>query len=279
MPTLTTLNGSSSEYDPRSFDVLSAANSAARLRSRGPIIHRGRFQNGDHCGWRQHYAYATTRTPIGTTTQQSFNSSHSLMLSTSEQTYNAADSANVAGTYLNLTRAAPSGLVSLSFWYGLAGDGSQTEWKFPWSAFGFGIDTQMGDDSWRSFPKIQMEDNGTASPMWRTIGTSATTDIPGSGGVFPGGNEGKLNWGYVRFTWDTTNRRFIELQSQDRIFDLSAVDTTVASDTILNTGSTNDFSYGLNFGIWLNRSTLNPTFTNNRMHIAETLVTVNDKAA
>lgn len=263
--------------DPTAPDLLAPA---GLVRKRGKRLFHSTFADGSFDGWRDHFAYGTPRGNVGLTRYPLMSGSHAMMISTGENVYGTGTQSNSAGTYKNLTRPADGGLASFSGFFALAGEGDLTTKTFPWASWGIGLDTQKWDDTARSFFKVECrDDSNTEAPGWfiRSGSNGSSTDIaiPNSRGFFPGGNERKWNFAYLRLTVDLSANAgaggYHEFQVGTKVFDLRGLGAGSAPDLILSNGSHDDFTGGFNPGVTLTRSTKNTTYRYNAL-VADDLV-------
>lgn len=287
-------------FNPLDWDALydSKDNPTGRLLRRGKVLSYEKFDTPSLGVWRpQHSAFQTMKAPIGLTDFLAFNAKYAMMISTSESAYSATADDRAVATYAGLSqvkRPEPDAfgrfLVSFSYFYAFSGTGNtstQTNWTYPWGLFESGFDTQYGDASARYFFKSGISNDGTSRPSLvlrqnttattSSPGTTTSVPVPGSEGLFPGGNEGKMVVGYKRDTVDLISGKYFETQLMHKPLDTWAL-AVQSKDEILEEGATDDFDFGLNAALIFSRNTIAAAanLNDNRVHISHPLVTIGD---
>lgn len=301
MATLTDLSGERSGWTPQASracapDVLKTE--GGLLRQRGKVLDHSDFNDGTLQGWRQHWDAYKPRPAIGLSSRQNRSGSHHLDISTADQPYDADNLANGSGTYKNMTLPRATGLVSISAWLtATSGIGAQATPAFgqqpgrAWRSFGISIDTQRPDNSSRSFPRLSCIEPNTAgaqSPRWYIRGADGSTiPIPALDGIFSGDNEWKMNWTYVRLTWDldanVVNGKptggYFEAQVNHVRADLRSLGGGAATEPPQVGTQVDDFRAGLNGGLSIERATKWPDLYPAHLHADDIVTTWGDLAA
>lgn len=231
----------------------------------GDILYASNFGENYFDGWRPaHFSGFQVTPPCGLTGYPTQGGKLALQLSTEMRTYNALNQGVTCATFRGISRYGVRRYLSYSAFLALGVGGFADCWE----SFGLYIDCQKQDDSSRSFPQLQIiaqsKTDGWQKARIMNDGQASHTDIPGSQHCWPGDNDDKQNFGYMRVTWDLQANGglggYVEGQIQNTVYDLHSLGGGSASEipqTDVSTGnsSTGQFSGGLNIGLFVSRST------------------------
>lgn len=225
-------------------------------RDKGLVIYRSDFDAGFD-GWTDHWSGFRPSPIVSLTQEMQYRGKRSLMLSTSEGTYNASEWSNNVDCFKRLAYYRSHRFYSYSAFLALGVGG----YSAAWASFKLYLDTQVFDSSSRAFYQLSCQAEGSPTfSRWQISKDDGTfVDVPGSHQVRTGDNENKQGFNYVRLTVDTAANGglggYHQLQVNQSVFDLSALGAGHAAQTPqYDTDSINDFSGGFNLGAGLSRS-------------------------
>lgn len=284
---ITPLTFGQSGYDPFAFK-----HPNSRIQKYGPLLFDDNF-NGHTCGWADHAGYDWAQSQVGLTTRYPLHGTHSLTLQPSDGASGTATNHNGVGSYRRLATPNPDGVMTLKVWFAISGHGDKNEKKFPFGDVWFGVDHQTQSNGTRIFAQVQLRDEGDGNVAWylRTgkAGSGSTQPwrdpqvfkIPGSENQFMGMNEGKVNIIPASLTLNygsliAGGHFFEEFQVGDWMANLKPLGAPTPYDLLLNNGSWDTFTSGLNAGFGGSRSTINPSYRNVRFHLAKAAMSFGD---
>ena len=234
--------------------------------SDGDILYASNFGENYFDGWRPaHFSGFQVTPPCGLTGYPTHSGKLALQLSTEMRTWASTNQGQSCATFRGISKYGVRRYLAFSAFLAL-GVGGFTD---SWESFGIYFDIQKQDDSSRSFPQLQVirrdAVDGYCQARIMNDGQSSHTAIPGLSHFWPGDNDDKQNFGYLRLTWDLQANGSLggyhEAQIQNTVYDLSGLGGGSASETPQTLASTGNgaigqFSGGLNIGLYVNRSSV-----------------------
>jgi hypothetical protein len=227
----------------------------------GEILYASNFGENMYDGWRAQLYGAHPGLPVGLVSYPTHSGKLALQLSTEMRAYSAGNLGTSCATFRSLSLYTQRQYLSLSAFLAVGAD--------TWGSFGLVFDIQKADDSSRSYAQLSI--NQMASPDYSKVailGNSQTPiEVTGHRHVWPGDNENKQGFGYMRLTWDLLANGglggYYEAQIQNTVIDLTGAGGGSGSDapqTDTSEGTTTgigEFNGGLNIGLLLTRQ-INP---------------------
>lgn len=240
----------------------------ARAFDKGPtgeILYASNFGENYYDGWRAaHFSGFAVTPPCGLTSYPTHSSKLALQLSTEMRTLAVGNQGTTCVTFRGLSLYTSRRYLSYSAFLAIGPGG----YSLTWDTFGLYFDIQKADNSSRSFPELLVKADAMTPLTFSTLrirnNAGTEIDVPGSSHKFPGENENKQGWGYLRLTWDLQANGglggYKEAQLQNQVFDLTGLggqsaDHTPQSDAVTGQGPIAEFNGGLNIGLFVTRST------------------------
>lgn len=244
-----------------------------KLPDGGEILSFDTFQTG-FGGWDQHFGGYTPNVPVGRTARRSMFGDYGLLISAGERPYTAGKSQVDNGTTAYKRMALFDDdweKISLSMYYSILGSD-----VLSYASISMAFDIQAWDNSDRGHFRVELGDGGsdTALPRWRVAKNDGTMmTIPSSTGAVTGENENKGGTNFARLTISRTPTpgsthnggepdtmgSYAELQSNNKVYDLSALGAGQGWQDPQDGDPIGDFRGGFNPGIGMYRSTRKPT--------------------
>jgi hypothetical protein len=203
-------------------------------KQNGSVLFHSTFEGASFEGWRQHYS-GTEETgdpypPPSLTRYPVKSGEYALLLTTTARAYEEIPAGNALqgpSAYKNLTRydlPATLGLVSFSGYFAEWHSGGYA----PVANWGLGIDSQLFDNSDRSFFKVQCRYPEGKEPQWYlTDNEGKSRPLPSniSKNISTGINQNKFNFNYVELVVNMNENSgrgaYHSLQVNEKVFDLT----------------------------------------------------------
>lgn len=230
----------------------------------GDIIYASNFGQNYYDGWRSsHFGHFQPGIPLGLAAYPTHSSKLALQLSTEMKDYDPSSVGGQCTSFRTLSLFTRRRYLSYSAFMALGVGGFDRSW----GEFGLYLDIQKADNSSRAFPRLAIQAN--SAPIYSKVrildNAAANIAIPGANHLWPGDNENKQGFGYLRLTWDFQANSglggYHEAQVQNQVFDLTGLGGGSAAvsppQTDVGTGEGNiaEYNGGLNLGVFVARST------------------------
>lgn len=261
----------------RDQSILGGISRSPSNRKNGTILFHSTFENGSREGWRQHYSgLEGTGDPLPplslTRYPPPFQGEYALLLTSTDRAYAEIPAGNAQqfSAYKNLGRYFTTSEVKL-----LTFSGYFAEWNTggyaPNANWGIGIDSQLYDNSDRSFFKMMVRrPSGSAAQVYLANNAGAMvalTPTNVSKNHVIGLNQNKFNYNYVELTVDLSQNSGRGAYHSGRVNDLTFDFTNSATwadptqsgqqtpqgavgDPATTAAQFLDYRGGLNFGIF-----------------------------
>lgn len=234
----------------------------------GDVVYASNFGQNFYDGWRPiHFGSFAPTQPVGLTAYPTHSGARALQLSTEMRTYAAGNAGVQCITARSLSHYCTARRYLSYSAFLTVGIGY---FDLAYDIFGLSFDIQKANNSSRSLPNLIIK-GALGSPNYSKAqiinDAGATVDIPGTTHLWPGDNENKQNFGYLRLTWDLQANSglggYKEAQIQDQVFNLTGLGAgsaafTPQTDVISGQGSIAEFSSGVNLGLFVSRNTAQP---------------------
>jgi hypothetical protein len=230
----------------------------------GEILYQSNFGQNYFDGWRpSHFSAFAPVPPCGLTSYPTHSGKLALQLSTEMRTYASSNTGTQCTTFRGLSLYPSRRYLSYSGFFALGVGG----YSLSWDEWGIYLDIQKSDNSSRSFPRLIVKADATTPNTYTKLrivnnaGTEIT--VPGTSHLWPGDNENKQGFGYLRLTWDLQANGglggYKEAQMQNQVFDLTGLggqsaSTTPQTDSGSGQGPIAEYNSGLNLGLFVLRS-------------------------